>query len=603
MNNDGNKVPVPPVVADPLAFDGQKSIPLQEPQVVKPLPRPAPPASERHAVGRTPPKQAPAEPKNSLREVVETVVFVVVLVLLLKSFVAEAFVIPTGSMAETLWGYQKVVDCPKCGFRFPVNCSEQMEGKQREDVIGCICPNCRYQIEFKDAWDPYPNTGDRVLVAKSLYDTGLKPPQRLDVVVFKFPDKPQEDHIPTNYIKRLVGLPGETIGIFYGKLYYLPAGKLEEKIPGGVRPEDLWRIGHVIQNDPHAEQLLRDGKFNIVRKPPEKILAMRRIVYDNDHPARDIKLARWGGSSWSEEGPHAFQFSGGSDQVNWLHYRHILRDGVEPELITDFMGYNAKAKGNRGEGRVEAPPLPPNWVGDLMMESEVTLERPEGELVFELSKGIDRFQARFDLTAGTCSLVRIDHATENVLETKPVVLKPNGSHQVAFANVDERLVVWLDGALPFGDGVAYDPPRERGPRANDLEPVSIGARGSTVHVRKLKVWRDTYYTNVARPGPADSPAISAILYDSQDPRQELHKLLSDPDQFEKIRRDMPSKTIYVWPGHYLCMGDNSPESFDGRSWGLVPNRLLLGRALLVYYPFDLGVWPLNPPVTRFGPIR
>ena len=52
--------------------------------------------------------------KDAVREVVETVVFVVVLVLLLKTFVAEAFVIPTGSMAETLLGYQKWVECPQC---------------------------------------------------------------------------------------------------------------------------------------------------------------------------------------------------------------------------------------------------------------------------------------------------------------------------------------------------------------------------------------------------------------------------------------------------------------------------------------------------------
>src|SRR5262245_3362388 len=66
----------------------------------------------------------PARQHESLREIVETVVFVVVLVLLLKSFIAEAFVIPTGSMADTLWGYQKVIVCPQCGYEFPLNCSQ-----------------------------------------------------------------------------------------------------------------------------------------------------------------------------------------------------------------------------------------------------------------------------------------------------------------------------------------------------------------------------------------------------------------------------------------------------------------------------------------------
>src|SRR5207247_2346546 len=61
-----------------------------------------------------------AQQTDSFREIVETVVFVVVLVLMLKSFAAEAFVIPTGSMAETLLGYQVDVKCPKCGYKFPV---------------------------------------------------------------------------------------------------------------------------------------------------------------------------------------------------------------------------------------------------------------------------------------------------------------------------------------------------------------------------------------------------------------------------------------------------------------------------------------------------
>src|SRR5271156_3648874 len=48
-------------------------------------------------------REKPPEQKDAFREIVETVVFVVVLVLLLKAFIAEAFVIPTGSMATTLW--------------------------------------------------------------------------------------------------------------------------------------------------------------------------------------------------------------------------------------------------------------------------------------------------------------------------------------------------------------------------------------------------------------------------------------------------------------------------------------------------------------------
>src|SRR5262245_19636147 len=93
-------------------------------------------------------KKAP-EQKDALRDIVETIVFVVVLVLLLKAFMAEAFVIPTGSMAPTLLGYHRVIKCPECGFRFPVNMSKQFDSQEStpQRILGCECPNCGLRID------------------------------------------------------------------------------------------------------------------------------------------------------------------------------------------------------------------------------------------------------------------------------------------------------------------------------------------------------------------------------------------------------------------------------------------------------------------------
>src|SRR6266851_5787093 len=196
------------------------------PDPLPPTPRPLPQDGSPPRGGKTSTAAAPkarpssAEPKDTWREVVETIVFVVVLVLMLKSFTAEAFVIPTGSMAETLWGYQKLVTCPDCTFEFPVNCSSEVEGKTLSKVTHCVCPNCRYEIAFEEnKFNPSCNTGDRVLVAKHLNDLHVLDLERLDVVVFKFPEEPQRDFVPMNYIKRLIGLPGETIGIVNGDIY------------------------------------------------------------------------------------------------------------------------------------------------------------------------------------------------------------------------------------------------------------------------------------------------------------------------------------------------------------------------------------------------
>src|SRR5947208_2602982 len=112
----------------------------------QPAAAPARPLAAQAKPGAKPKKEETPAVKDAFREVVETVVFVIVLVLLLKTFVAEAFVIPTGSMAETLLGYQKIVECPKCHYQFPVNCSSEVEpsdASRRTEVTGAVCPNCR----------------------------------------------------------------------------------------------------------------------------------------------------------------------------------------------------------------------------------------------------------------------------------------------------------------------------------------------------------------------------------------------------------------------------------------------------------------------------
>jgi signal peptidase I len=573
----------------------------------------APAAAPRRSLWRilwgSTPAEAGKAPSHtdSVREVVETIVFVVVLVLMLKSFAAEAFVIPTGSMAETLWGYQKVVECPGCGIKFPVNCSSEVDpsdGQQKKAVYGCICPNCRQHIRFDipkassflpdavEIADPGWNSGDRVLVAKFTYDLVESDPNRLDVVVFKFPGDsrtdepfprsgPYKNHSPMNYIKRLIGKSGETIAIHGGNVYFLPPDKSPRWDDFKKAQNDpqklavLWQKEYVHVNSNAALDLWNAGQFQIIRKDPETLLAMMRLVYDNDHPGKDLPSGRplperWKGKDgWQAEG-RGFRHDGKGDKIAWLRYAHLPnRDKPDqPELITDFMGYNTFIN-----SRHPSPPKE-NWASELILECEVVLpDNPSGELTLELSRGVDRFEARFDLGSpdGQCTLYRINKGGDTKLDRKPTALKGKGTYRLRFANVDERLTVWVDGKLPFDHGVPYTPPAVEGPtKENDLErPVGIGVKGPAVQVRKLKVFRDTYYTsNEESPSSADA---------SFEP--------GNPDTWDSLGR-LPVLTMYVQPEHYLCLGDNSPESSDGRSWGLVPRRLLLGRAVFVYYPFS-----------------
>jgi hypothetical protein len=229
------------------------------------------------------------------------------------------------------------------------------------------------------------------------------------------------------------------------------------------------------------------------------------------------------------------------------------------------MGYNS-ARGEQGQ----------NWAPDLVLEADVTIPQLEGNVVLELRKGPDAFQARFNLADGKCTLVRIADGKETELQSADSGLKA-GTTRLRFANVDERLVVWVGRSLIFGDGVSYDPPRRRGPLPdNDLKPAGIGIKGNAT-VEHIKLHRDTYYTTARNGSPGNS--------DAEGNWKENSPGWAEPTEWGPLR-NLPVRTLYVQPDHFLCLGDNSPESSDGRDWGLVPRRLLLGRALLVYWPFD-----------------
>ena len=212
------------------------------------------------------PKQGDASWFSSaaIRETIESVIIAFVLAFLFRTFEAEAFVIPTGSMAPTLMGKHKDLECPMCHYRYQVSASDrQTRDHSGNEVAASVyhstCPMCRFTADLKPN-NPqnasYPTyDGDRILVAKFPYE--FADPKRWDVIVFKYPND-----ATMNYIKRLVGLPGETIGIHDG---------------------DLWI------HEPDQP----DGHFEIARKPPEKLLAMLQPVYDNDLAPTISGTLRW----------------------------------------------------------------------------------------------------------------------------------------------------------------------------------------------------------------------------------------------------------------------------------------------------------------------
>ena len=112
--------------------------------------------------------------------------------------------------------------------------SDKLSGLLREGLetllmaaiiwAGVNVATARFRVEGA-SMEPNLHTGKFVIVSRLAYWNVVGEPQRGDVVVFQPPTNPQED-----YIKRVVGLPGDTVEIREGQVY-VNGGLLEEPSP------------------------------------------------------------------------------------------------------------------------------------------------------------------------------------------------------------------------------------------------------------------------------------------------------------------------------------------------------------------------------------
>lgn len=116
--------------------------------------------------------------KSLYREILESIVIAVILALLIRTFAFEPFYIPSGSMEPTLQINDEIL-VNKFGHHF---------------------------------WDF----------------------QRGDIIVFKYPENPDID-----YVKRLIGLPGEKVELKDSKLYINDQEVAEDYLPKGLRFDDF----------------------------------------------------------------------------------------------------------------------------------------------------------------------------------------------------------------------------------------------------------------------------------------------------------------------------------------------------------------------------
>ena len=126
--------------------------------------------------------------------------------LFMKSYLTEAFKISANSMAPTLYGYRAEAVCPKCGGPAVKTLPQDEEDFDAFRGGPEPCIRCGTPTKFAGNGDDLPP--DRIMIEK------LGEPERWELAVFRSPEDPS-----LIYVKRLVGLPGETITIRDGYVY------------------------------------------------------------------------------------------------------------------------------------------------------------------------------------------------------------------------------------------------------------------------------------------------------------------------------------------------------------------------------------------------
>lgn len=526
--------------------------------------------------------------EGSRRESIESFVVAFIIAYVVKSFAFEAFVIPTGSMAPTLMGQHKDYNCPQCGFLYAVSASD---GHGASQIAYGTCVNCRYTT---DILENQVFSGDRILVLKTLFDIprrfGGGPPSRWDVTVFKYPEEPE-----TNYIKRLVGMPDEDLRIERGDIY--------------------------------TRKLNSSDAFRMQRKPLAHQQAMQILVNDDAYrPALLKDDKRWDHWRSEEAGWNVVEdglYEATTTGDKWLDMRYEHRVPtpeqwravatsrplpVQPRssLITDYYSYNTYLTRDAYDKQAW---FQPHWVGDLTVEVLLQVDKPSGEFRIELVEAGVPNQFVVDLATGMGRLVR---GGRQLAEAKTPI-REGGRFKLRFANVDNRLTLWINHLKPFGDGVEYEPDASetKGPQAADLKPVGLAVKDGKVSVSRLRLTRDIYYSVYPSGFDYGENLWSAAIIDST----AFFNLISDPAKFsafeETRHQDFP-----IGPGRYMMMGDNSPLSKDSRAWGIsdrmepggiggwddtnrqsweVPERLIVGKAFMVYWPhaWPMGSWSLK----------
>ncbi len=482
--------------------------------------RPAEPPTAHASTG-----SRPADPPLGVRltEILQTVLTGLTLAFIFRAFLVEPFIIPTGSMANTLLGAHATQVCPACGWEFdfaPLR-TRTPTGVGFVCPPETVCPNCQLRIAVRPE-ETIPKAGDRVVVHKWPYALGpLFGPRRWDVVVFRDPGDPLQ-----HYIKRSVGLPGETIEIIDGDVFI-------------------------------------DGR--IARKPEYVQEQMWFIVFDQAHlPTREAPSGR--NSRWVTRDPPPAQFAGWTG----MDTRVIRYDGLDstprrltfnvdagPEYLLDLYAYNRHSSGA--------------FVRDVRVRASLVIRAGDGECRWTLDRPPHRYSAvlradgdvRLELEESDPTAV-----DRTLLPRKLAPLPRDYPVPIEFAHVDGRTYLRVNGRELLASDQEPEPARLRKNPPERPVTIEVAAHGLQLELHGLRIDRDVHYTSTPPHAKRAFPG---------------HPFRLGPDEYFMLGDNSPdSHDSREW-------SECGPHLAPNYRIGTVPASQIVGQAAFVYLPGLLPV--------------
>ncbi len=529
---------------------------------------------------------------ETFKETSESIIVAFILAFTFRTFVVEAFVIPTGSMAATLYGKHGALVCDDCGWENVYGLTDRTTRGARFGPKSRVqCQNCNHyntNLAIHDGdgaggrgtrvGKSNAESGDRILVFKWPVDFGFDflKPQRWDVTVFKNPTLPDE-----NFIKRLTGKPNEVLEIIDGDVYAVSVDDLSDETINALDQRRqlkfksrsnsrAYRLPNAALKKPLPPLVLNKlaDKLQICNKTPQAQQALWHVLYNHDYPPRQLNRNQpyWNplppeeGVGWSVEN-RRLTFPGGRAAVTFAGRQ-----------IIDHNAYN-----------IVRHPTRSTPVSDMRLEAVLHPKSADGYIQFALYKKQFEFTLRL-WADGRLTLSRLSTGAskpELIAETLTSPLLPDRPVEVAFQNVDYRVSVIIDGReLMATTPQQYAPDIKalRKERPVPTRPPVISAAGIELDLLHVVLYRDVYYT---APTFEHTPIAS----------------------WAHRGWGTTNNPILLRDGEYFMLGDNSPASKDSRLWdslgahliergeayqfGTVPEDQLVGRAFFVYWPSGL----------------